>query len=87
VEEVGLVFSGLRPGEKLFEELLADADNTVPTPIERLRLARLDDQSNGIRALLNWLDTDGPHGADAIRQQLMVTVGGYQPAPSGARLS
>lgn len=41
LEEIPIVFSGLRQGEKLFEELLADADTTEATPIERLRVARL----------------------------------------------
>jgi FlaA1/EpsC-like NDP-sugar epimerase len=42
-QEVPIVFSGLRPGEKLFEELLADDDTTLPTRFERLRIARLND--------------------------------------------
>ena len=47
VDDIGIVFSGLRPGEKLFEELLADGDTTLPTSVNRLRLAQLrDDQAN-----------------------------------------
>ena len=40
--EIGIVFSGLRPGEKLYEELLADADHTLPSKHERLRFAKLN---------------------------------------------
>jgi FlaA1/EpsC-like NDP-sugar epimerase len=41
-DEIPIVFTGLRPGEKLYEELLADADATLPTTVERLRVAQLD---------------------------------------------
>ena len=40
-QEVPIVFTGLRPGEKLFEELLADSDSSVSTKVPRLRVARL----------------------------------------------
>jgi FlaA1/EpsC-like NDP-sugar epimerase len=44
--EIGIVFSGLRPGEKLYEELLADADVTLPSAHRRLRIAQLGEQSD-----------------------------------------
>jgi FlaA1/EpsC-like NDP-sugar epimerase len=39
--EIALEFTGLRPGEKLYEELLADADETLPTAAPRVLLVRL----------------------------------------------
>ncbi|MFG6431930.1 polysaccharide biosynthesis protein [Roseateles sp. LYH14W] len=47
-------FTGLRPGEKLYEELIADADTTLPTKVARVRIATLGAApSDG--ALLDWV--------------------------------
>ena len=40
-EEVQIVFSGLRPGEKLFEELLNDKENTLPTHHEKIMIGKV----------------------------------------------
>ena len=40
-KEIKIVYSGLRPGEKLYEEVLSDKENTDPTSHDRIRVARV----------------------------------------------
>ena len=40
-EEIAVVYTGLRPGEKLYEEVLSDKESTLPTSHDRIRIARV----------------------------------------------
>jgi FlaA1/EpsC-like NDP-sugar epimerase len=85
VDEIPIVFSGLRPGEKLYEELLADADLTLPTRVERLRIARLDDQPGGVLALVAWADQALDIEGQEVRARLASVISGFQPTAPAVR--
>jgi FlaA1/EpsC-like NDP-sugar epimerase len=40
-KDIQIEFSGLRPGEKLYEELLADKENTLPTHHNQIMIAKV----------------------------------------------
>lgn len=56
-DEIRIEFSGLRQGEKLYEELLADSERTLETPHPKLRIARTSDALSvqDYSDLLMWL--------------------------------
>lgn len=88
-QEIRIEFTGLRPGEKLYEELLADDENTLPTSHEKLRIAQARSaDSIWLTQLLEWLAAV-PHLSEAqIKQDLQHWVEEYQPdtrpAPSAS---
>jgi FlaA1/EpsC-like NDP-sugar epimerase len=61
-KDIEIVFTGLREGEKLFEELLNDAENTVPTHHDKIMKAKVPvyeyDQINNYLDLLEDLVKD-----------------------------
>lgn len=53
-KDIPIVYTGLRPGEKLFEELKFDGEATKPTSHEKIRV--LDGGSIGFDQVSRWLD-------------------------------
>jgi FlaA1/EpsC-like NDP-sugar epimerase len=81
LEEIPIVFSGLRPGEKLYEELLADGDDTLPTAVPRLRIARLSRQMVDVDALTRWAGQASEADDGSVRARLQALVAEFRPSP------
>jgi len=47
-KDIQIEFTGLRPGEKLFEELLADKENTMHTYHERITIACVESRDSAV---------------------------------------
>lgn len=77
-EEVKIIYTGLRPGEKLFEELLADDEHTRPTPHPKLRIAKARvAEAAFLETVSKWLNQDRVPEDSEVRRDLKRWVPEY----------
>ena len=79
VDDIRIVFTGLRPGEKLYEELLADADATIATAVPQLRVAKLESRESTVADLLRRAAEPEALSDAEVREHLMRVVPEYKP--------
>ena len=89
--DIEIIFTGLREGEKLYEELITVGEGIVATPHEKIMVLRSNGQINGYKSLddfRGWLDEQlrellnaaGRFDAEAIRSKLKEIVPEYTQA-------
>ncbi len=79
-DEIEIQYVGLRPGEKLYEELLADDEHTMPTPHEKLRIAKARKPASAwVEQLLGWIEHSHSANETLIKTQLVAWVEEYSP--------
>jgi FlaA1/EpsC-like NDP-sugar epimerase len=85
-QEVPITYSGLRPGEKLYEELLADDETTEPTPHAKLRISKTASPLPDVAAVVRWIEDAGAlPDSGALRSWLMAQVPEYAPRKDALR--
>ena len=81
-EDIRIEMTGLRPGEKLYEELLSDRESTLPTPHPKLRIAQAGASRSEawLAELETWISQPRSPGDDEVKRELARRVPEYKPA-------
>jgi len=79
-DRIRVEYTGLRPGEKLYEELLTDDESTLSTPHPKLRVALARAGDVGWHGeCLDWLAHPDTYDEATVKRQLKTWVPEYQP--------
>jgi FlaA1/EpsC-like NDP-sugar epimerase len=84
--DIEIQFTGVRPGEKLFEELSVSGENILTTSHPKIGVweKRAEDFETVVAGVEDLLAMAEVATADALRQRLAELVPEYQPNPNGS---
>ncbi len=83
---IAVVFTGLRPGEKLYEEPLASEEATKPTTHPKLRIAQARAANrDAVRQMVAWCERDRISDDGEVRARMQAWIPEYAP-PAGASI-
>ena len=78
-DEISIEYTGLRAGEKLYEELLADDEHTLPTPHPKLRIAMARSADKAwVKGLVKWIEGALTTDENQVKEELKLWVVEYQ---------
>jgi FlaA1/EpsC-like NDP-sugar epimerase len=80
-DRVPIVFTGLRPGEKLYEEPLASEEASLPTTHPKLRIAQARAANrDAIGQMVTWCERDRAADDAEVRARLKTWIPEYVPS-------
>ena len=84
-QDIRIEFTGLRAGEKLYEELLADSEQTMATPHPKLRIAKTNAYPDAVwrNNLALWLWQPAQQSDIEVRAKLKALLPEYVPHNAG----
>jgi FlaA1/EpsC-like NDP-sugar epimerase len=78
--EIDIKFTGLRPGEKLYEELIADGEDSIPTKHKKVRVAKARKfDASLLIDLLSWVESSHDFDENTLKKSLSRWVKEYSP--------
>jgi len=84
-DRVPIVFIGLRPGEKLYEEPLASEEATKPTRHPKLHIAQARAANrDAVGQMVAWCERDRVSDDGEVRARMRAWIPEYAPVPGAS---